>query len=209
MPRSIHELAPAWEAAEARLYPVVLTRPEAYARYLELIRAIADELAGCGTVHALLEAADHQGAIAEVAVRRSGIATEGLDVELAAQAAFALHYRHVVAATARDEALARISSARDRGDPWVTVAESGDPVPGPYLRLDLHLVDGSAILASVTIDAETGDPRFGLEAYRADPDTGDRLEDADPIAPQETYEERSEWERAAAELRAALDHGSS
>ena len=209
MTRSIDELAAAWEAAEARLYPVALTRPEAYARYLELVRAIADELASVGTVEALAAASDRGEELAALAIERSAIATESLDVGLATEAAFALRYRHVVAATARGEVLTKIATARERGDPWVTVVESGDPMHGPYLRLDLHLADGHAVRASVTFDAETGDPRYGLEAFRADPDTGDRLDDAAPIAALQVFAERPAWERATADRRAAIERPSS
>jgi hypothetical protein len=204
MTGSIRELAARWEAAEARLYPIVLTRPDAYARYLELVRLIADELARFGSVEALADAADRGDRIAARVVERSGMRTDDLDVGLAIEAAFALRYRLVVATVARSEALARIERARARGEKWLTVAESGDDT-GPYRRLELRVTDGAAMQLSVTFDAETGAPRFGLEAFWADPRTGDRLEGIAPIASLVTFADRADWMSAATDLRIALD----
>src|SRR3990170_1280716 len=208
MTRSIRELAAAWEAADPRLYPVVLTRPYDYARYLELVRAIDDELAACETVDALVESYGRAAEIAAAAVERSSAPTENLDVGLATGAAFALRYRRVEAAVARREAVGRIEAARDRGDAWVTVTEWGDPVGGPYLRLELHLADGASVQASIRPDAETGDPRYAVEAFRADPRTADRPDEPVTIAQQVGFEERAAWEGAIASLRAAIEEGS-
>jgi hypothetical protein len=204
MARSRSELTSSWEAAEARLYPIVMTRPEAYARYLELVGAIADELEPFGTVDGLADAFDRAAEFTARAAQRSGVSTEGLDLGLAAGAAFALRYRRVVASQARADALARIERARATGRAWVTIAETGDPAGGPYLRLDLHLRDGACIQASVGIDAESGDPRYELEAFRADPRTGDRLSGVAPLAPAVAFPDRARWEEAIVVLRGEL-----
>ncbi|HEV3497320.1 MAG TPA: hypothetical protein VHA34_13320, partial [Actinomycetes bacterium] len=36
-----------WKAAEERLYPVVMVRPDLYERSIRLVRVVADELAAC------------------------------------------------------------------------------------------------------------------------------------------------------------------
>lgn len=208
MTRSSIELTSAWEAAEARLYPIAMTRPETYARYLEVVAAIADELAPYGTVESLGEAFDRAAEIGSSAVERSGVAADGLDLGLAAGAAFALRYRRVIASKARSEALERIGSARAHGEAWATVSEYGDPVAGPYLRLELHLADGASVQASIGLDAESGAPRYEVEAFAADPRTGDRVSGADPIAPRATFGGRREWEKAIATVRRRVEGGS-
>ncbi len=205
MTRTIHELAAQWQVAEDRLYPIALTRPETYARSLEAVRAIAEELAPYGTVEALAHAYVRADEIAARAVERSHLQVHDVDLGLATGAAFALRYRFVSAAVARADALARIGEARDRGDEWVTVTESGDPVGGPYRRLELHVADGDALEVSITFDAETGEPRYGVEAFQVDPRTGDRLPSSQPIAPARTFTDEDEWRRATEELRARLE----
>jgi hypothetical protein len=207
MTRPVSELVPSWEAAEARLYPIVMTRPEVYERSLAVVHEIVVELAPYGTPEGLADAFDRAAAIAARAVERSGVRTDGVDLALATGAAFALRYRAVLAATARAEALARIEDARARGERWVTVAESGDRDGGPYQRLDLHLRDGRAVLRSIGFDAESGEPQYAAEAYLADPMTGDRLPDAEPLVAPITYRTRNEWGEAIERLRRLVEGG--
>lgn len=207
MTRPLPELAASWEAAEARLYPIVMTRPEVYARSLAVVHEVVAELAPYGTPEGLAEAFDRAAEIAARAVDRSGVETDGVDVGLAATAAFALRYRAILAATARAEALARIEDARAGGEAWAMVGESGDRDAGPYQRLDLHLPDGGCLLRSIGPDAETGEPRYAVEAYLADPLTGDRLPDVEPLVAPVTYRTRHEWEEAIERLRGLVEGG--
>jgi hypothetical protein len=207
MTRPLPELVATWEAAEARLYPVVMTRPEIYERSLALVHEIVAELAPYGTTEGLAEAFDRAAEITARAIDRSGVRADGVDAGLAAAAAFALRYRGVLAATARAEALTHIADARARDETWVTVADSGDAIRGPYHRLDLHLRDGGCVLRSIGLDAETGEPRFGVEAYLADPMTGDRLPDAGSLVAPVTYRSRNEWDEAVERVRGLVERG--
>jgi len=207
MTRPLPELAAVWEAAEARLYPIVMTRPEVYERSLAVVREIVAELAPYGTAEGLAEAFDRAGEISARAIERSDVRTDGVDVGLAAAAAFALRYRSVLAASARAAALARIEDARALDEAWVTVVESGDPEAGPYLRVDLHLRDGGCVVRSIGFDAETGKPLFGVEAFLGDPLTGDRLPDAGPLVAPVTHRSRREWEEAVERVRGLVEGG--
>ena len=207
MTRPLPELVSNWEAAEARLYPIVMTRPEVYERSLAVVHEIVAELAPYGTPEGLAEAFDRAAEITARAIDRSGVGADGVDVGLAAAAAFALRYRQVLAATARAEALARIADARARHEAWVTVVDSGDPEAGPYHRLDLNLRDGGCVLRSIVFDAETGEPLFRVEAFLADPATGDRLPDAGSLVAPVTYRSRHEWEEAIERLRGLVEGG--
>lgn len=203
----IQELLHEWEAAEARLYPVAMTRPEAYARALTLIREIVAELAPCDGVQELADAYEDAAAIAARAVERSGVSTQDVDLGLAAAASFALRYRAIVVSIARREALERIRTAAEAGPGWVLVAESGDANTGPYVRLEMHLPDGNALQASVELDAETGERRFGLEALRLDPPTGERVAAA-PTREPRTFDDPTEWDAAMDVLRASIEASS-
>ena len=207
MSRPTQELLAAWEAAEARLYPVAMTRPEVYARALRLVQEIVTELAPYGDVERLAEAFEDAVEISVRAIERSGVSTDGVDVGLAASAAFAMRYRAIVASDARREALDRIREAREHGPAWVTVAESGDMTVGPYVRLEMHLPDGQAVQVSIDFDAESGERRFRVEPMSLDPLTGERRDGVSTVAPQ-TFLDTEGWEAAIAGLRSAIEGSS-
>ena len=204
MSRPIQELLAAWEEAEARLYPVVMTRPEVYARALPVVHEIVIELAPCGGVKVLAEAFEGAAGIAARAIERSGVSTHGVDVGLAASAAFAMRYRAIQVANARREALDRIREVGEHGPAWVTVAESGDVTMGPYVRLEMHLPDGHAVQASIDFDAESGERRFRVEPMSLDPATGERRDGA-PIAAPQTFLDTEGWVVAIVGLREAIE----
>jgi hypothetical protein len=204
MSRPLPELVAAWEAAEARLYPIVMTRPEVYGRALSVVREIVAELAPYGTVEGLAGAFDRAAEIAGQAIERSGVPTDGVDLGLAAGCAFALRYRAVLAAAARAASLTRIEEARASGQAWVLIAESGDPDAGPFHRVELHLGQGVCVQRTIGLDAEMGAPTFAVEAFAADPRTGDRLGDAEPVVPAAEYGSRREWEEAVERVRRAV-----
>jgi len=125
-------------------------------------------------------------------------------VGLAAGAAFALRYRAIVASSARRAARERIEDAREHRLDWVTIAESGDPATAPYLRLEMHLPEGTAVQASIGLDAETGERRFELAAVALDPATGERS-DASTIATPQTFVDAVSWQEAVVLLRGTIE----
>ena len=207
MPEGPAALIGLWMAAEDRLHPLVLAQPEIYERYLRLVRIIADELRSARTPEHLAEAYARAPEIVDAAIVRGGIATGGMDLQLATGAAFAVRYREVLAEIRSDEAARRVSAAKERGDGWVVVYEDGGAggrgLP-PYHRLEMHLPDGRGLHAFAELDGEMARPVYGVEAVRLDPETGSGLVGAEAPSEALTFDEPGPWEAAVEELRARL-----
>src|SRR6266511_5369160 len=148
------ELVAGWRAAEARLYPLVMAQPELYERYLAVVRAVADDLRSARTPEQLAEAFGGRAAILESVVASKGFASEGLDLELVAQAAFGLRYQEVVMEVQREDAFRRVREAGRAGLPWVVLHETAGaagPFAAPYDRLEMHVPSGVGIHAFVEL----------------------------------------------------------
>jgi hypothetical protein len=142
----------AWDAAEARLFPLVMARPEEYERSLTLIQALLGWLRGrCQDVPALLaESARGPAIIAEAAGDPAG-----LRGDLIAAAACAMRYRELVAAGAARSRLAGFARASAGGEAWAVVEEAGDPARAPYLpyhRVEAHVPSGRSLIISIEPD---------------------------------------------------------
>lgn len=196
-----------WRAAEEQLYPVVMVRPDLYERSIEFVRSVADELRALGTPAALLDAFGRAAEIAARVVRRESLTTEGVDLALATTAAFSLRYRELVGEVARERAIERIRAARERGDAWVVLHESGtlEQAPAvPYRRLEMHLGDGAGLHLFVQQDPETAAPVYGVESVQLDPQTGDWLHDASGWAEPRMLSTAESWHDLIQELRERL-----
>src|SRR5437870_2055260 len=123
------DLARRWQRAEERLYPVVLVRPEVYELSLRLVRAVADRLALCHDEEALAEAYGGAAELVARAAREEEIPTTDLDLGLVADAGFSQRRREVVVETHRAEAIRRIRAARERGELWAVLYETGSGFP--------------------------------------------------------------------------------
>jgi hypothetical protein len=208
------ELVERWNIAERHLYPVVMARPDLYERYLALVRALADDLGDLSTPEAL--AAAFGQAVVRVArtAARTGVPTEGLDLGVAAGAAFALRYREVKAAAARAAVAARVEEATAKGEGWVVLQEpSGEQAPDPFAsavssRVELHIPTGVAIHSFVELDPDTYQPRYGVEAVRLDPVSGELARDEEPVPTPRTFDDPAVWEQAVTALRRACETGS-
>jgi hypothetical protein len=198
------EIVRRWRIAEERLYPVVMVRPDLYERYISVVRAVADELRAYGTLDELVAAYEQGAEVIARVVRAQIISTEGMDLGLVAGAAFSLRHREVAEEMNREEALRRINEARAAGDEWAVVYETGAGgarlVP-PYRRLEMRVADGTALHVFVEIDPDTGGPLFGVEPVQLDPQTGDWVTDAEPLAPRRTFRDPEPWTIAIDELR--------
>jgi hypothetical protein len=201
------ELLQRWRAAEERLYPVVMVRPDLYERSIELVRSIADELRAATTPAALAEAFGDAAEIAARVIRRESLLVEDLDLGLATSAAFGLRHRELLGELGRGRAMEQISAARDQGHAWVVLHEAGTPglAPAvPYRRLEMHLGDGAALHVYVEQDVATARPLYGVEAVQLDPHTGDWLNEATAWAEPRTYAEPEPWQARIQELRGRL-----
>lgn len=201
-----------WASAEERLYPVVMVRPDLYQRAVELVRQVADALASCADIPALVEAWPEA---ADIVYRTSSLALlplADLDVNLLAGAAFSMRYRELAGPAARAERLARLAEAAERGEGWVLVSEMGSPATAamvPWVRLEMHVPSGVGLRQTVEADPDSGAARFGLEVVHLDPATGDQLGPVEEVAVEESFTNRSEWLAAVDAHRRKVEAGGS
>ncbi len=195
-----------WNAAEQRLYPALLNSPASYERYTSLVRGICDQLGSVRDIEALVDTYDEGLDFAGAAAEAQSLPTQGLDIELAVDAAFCLRYREVLAETRRDAVKERIEEARARGDRWVDLEGSPPflsmPFP-PWRSIDMDLADGTAIHAWVEESLDgTGDGfEYGVEVVKLDPQTGGWLEDA-PSSERQSFSDYRNWQQAIESLKA-------
>jgi hypothetical protein len=166
----------AWDAAEARLFPLVMARPEEYERALVLIQALLAWLRiRCQDLPALLAESARGGAIvAEAAAQRLGDHAgaddgpgradpgpalrdlgPGTRADLIAAAACAMRYRELMAAGAARGRLAAFAGAGASPGSWVVVEEVGDEARAPYVpyqRVEAHVPSGRAVIISIEPD---------------------------------------------------------
>src|SRR5215467_5810590 len=158
-----------WDQAEAKLFPLVMARPDVYERALRMIAELAARLRDtCPDVPALL-AAHERGAdlVAEP--------DPGIGPELVAAAACAMRYREIVTTGAAQRRLAALARARDQGLEWTVVEENGDPARAPYLpyqRVEAHVRSGRAVIISVEPDETLTGAVHRIDAADLDLATG-------------------------------------
>jgi HPt (histidine-containing phosphotransfer) domain-containing protein len=198
-----------WRQAEERLYPVVMVRPDIYERAVRMVRAVADELAGCLDLAALAGAWDGAAEIVHRAAGDAGLDLEGLDAGLIAGAAFSMRYRELAGQAARAERLARIQAAAEAGEAWVRVEEIGSRETAgmvPWSWIEMHVRSGAGVRQTLEADPSTGAPLYSLEVVPLDPATGDRLATPpDVISVQESFDDPTEWIAAVEAKRAQID----
>jgi hypothetical protein len=158
-----------WDQAEAKIFPLVMARPEVYERALQMIADLAARLREtCPDLAALL-AAHEQGA---------DLVTEpcpDVGPELVAAAACAMRYREIVIVAAAQGRLAALARARGQGLDWTVVEENGDPARVPYLpyqRVEAHVPSGRAVIISIEPDETLTRAVHRLDAAEVDLDTG-------------------------------------
>ena len=200
MTARLEEAVAHWRAAENRLYPVVMTRPDLYEQSVRLVRAVADKLRSARDPDALLEAYARAADVVTETVRQLDLSTEGVDMGLIAGAAFSLRYRELLEEMNRDEAMRRIREGRERGAEWVVVYETEQRMP-PYRRLEMQLSSGTGLHVFVEMNPDTGRPLFGVETVQLDPQTGDWVREARMPAERQTFADAETWEQAVRALR--------
>jgi hypothetical protein len=168
-PQVPREVLRSWDQAEAKIFPLVMARPEVYERALQMIADLAARLREtCPDLPALLAA--HE--------RGADLVTEprpGVGPELVAAAACAMRYREILTAGAAQGRLAALARARDQGLDWTVVEENGDPARAPYLpyqRVEAHVPSGRAVIVSIEPDETLVRAVHRLDAAEVDLDTG-------------------------------------
>jgi hypothetical protein len=198
-----------WKAAEERLYPVVMVRPDLYERSVRMVRAVADELTGYLDFAALANAWGGAAEIVHRAAAEGGFDLDGLDAGLIAGAAFSMRYRELAGAVARAERLSRIQAAAESGEAWVRVEEIGSRETAgmvPWTWVEMHVGSGAGIRQTLEADPLTGAPRYSLEVVPLDPATGDRLPVPDDVvAVEEVFSDPTEWMAAVEAMRGRIE----
>lgn len=198
-----------WKSAEERLYPVVMVRPDLYERSVRVVRAVTDELAGCGDLAALAEAWDSAADIVHRAATDTGLDLEGLDAGLLAGAGFSMRYRELAVDASRNERLDRIRAAAEAGEGWVRVEEIGSRETAgmmPWSWVEMHVGSGAGLRQTMEADPMTGAPAYSLEVVPLDPATGDFLPvPTDVVSVVETFSNPTEWMAAVEAKRAQIE----
>ena len=198
-----------WKAAEERLYPVVMVRPDLYERSVRMVRVAVDELTGCLDLPALVGAWGSAADIVHRAAMEAGLDLEGLDAGLIAGAAFSMRYRELAAAASHAERLNRIRAAAEAREPWVRVEEIGSKETAgmmPWTWVEMHVPTGAGLRQTLEADPMTGAPRYSLEVVPLNPATGERLPvPADLVVVEESFNDPTEWMSAVEAKRAQIE----
>src|SRR5579859_2090958 len=168
-----------WDEAEARLFPLVMSRPEAYQRALLLIQDVVGRLRSTARDIPALLAESGRGAALAAEATGSGPDDRdfltGIRLDLIAAAACATRYRELRAALADRDRAAALADAGARGESWAVVEESGDQARVPYLpyhRIEAHVASGRAVIVSIEPDETLSHPVWRLDEAVVDPATG-------------------------------------
>ncbi len=169
----------AWDEAEARLFPLVMARPDLYQRSVGAIQLLLARLREtCLDLPALLAAHERGGDLAA-----ADLADAEIRPELVAAAACAMRYRELVASLAARGRLAALATARDEGRSWTVVEENGslDRLPYvPYLRIEAEVGNGRAVIISIEPDETLSRAVYRLDRGQIDLATGG-VQIGDPV----------------------------
>ena len=161
-----------WDQAEARLFPLVMARPDLYERALRQVSVLAAQLREtCPDMPALL--AEHERGAALAGDLPPDLA--GVSPDVLAGAACAMRYRELVTVQVAQRRLAALAQARGEGLAWAVVEESGDEARAPfvpYQRVEAHVPSGRAVIISIEPDETLVGAVHRLDAGELDLATG-------------------------------------
>ena len=162
-----------WDQAEARLFPLVMARPELYKEALGAIQRLLERLREtCQDLPALLAAHERGG---DLVTDLPGESVAGVRPALIAAGACAMRYRELLTLMAATGRLAALDQARDRGLSWAVVAESGQADRAPYVpyqRIEAETGTGRAMIVSIQPDETMSRAVYYLDTGQIDLATG-------------------------------------
>ena len=162
-----------WDEAEARLFPTIMARPDVYQQAVSLIQRLLGRLREtCLDLPSLLAAHERGGDLVDELAEG---ADAGIQPGLVAAAACAMRYRELVASLAARGRLAALARARDQGQSWTVVAETGseDRAPFvPYQRIEAEPGSGRAVVISIEPDETLSRALYRLDQGQIDVATG-------------------------------------
>jgi hypothetical protein len=176
-----HAVLRSWDEAEARLFPTIMARPDVYQQSVLLIQQLAGKLReSCADLPSLLAAHERGGALVgdlldDLLDEPARAADAGIRPDLVAAAACAMRYRELVASLAARGRLEALARARDQGQPWTVVGETGSQDRAPYVpyqRIEAEAGTGRAIIISIEPDETLSHARYRLEQGQIDLATG-------------------------------------
>ncbi|MBV9918547.1 MAG: hypothetical protein JO153_18760 [Solirubrobacterales bacterium] len=189
----------AWRHAESVVYPSVMLNADLYQQYIQVIRAISDELRDVHTEDDLVRTwHEQQGLGAEAVDRMAPSMAILMNRDAVRDAAFCKRHREVMREHGKEIAQQRLLEARRTGAEWVVLFE--DVTPFGSQRLEMHVRSGRAIHASAEIQP-AGPASYELEVVQLDPRDGAWLLDKPPLMPVRRFDRRDEWEARVAQAR--------
>ena len=160
-----------WDEAEARLFPTIMARPDLYQQAVSLIQRLLGRLREtCPDLPSLLAAHERGGDLADGV--QPGL---GVQPDLVAAAACAMRYREIFASLTAQGRLAALTRARDQGESWAVVEETGslDRAPFvPYQRIEAEVGTGRALIISIEPDETLSRAVYRLDQGQIDLATG-------------------------------------
>jgi hypothetical protein len=205
----VDELLRRWRHDEERLYATVFSAPQRYSTYVELARAVADQLTSCQTVEELVAAYDDVTDIVGAAADHLGIPAAILDGHaLIGGAGFRLRYQEVADHARRAAALDRVRNARQAGQAWAVLYESGDcehPQHRPYHRLETHLPSGAGVYSFAEPDPETFEASYGTERVRVDLASATAYPESSTRSERRITRTKPHWHAATTTLRERIE----
>jgi hypothetical protein len=172
---------------------------ELYQQYIQVVRAIVEELSDVHTEEDLVRAwHERRGLGSEILHRLSPSMGVMMDRAAVTDAAFCQRHREITREHGKEIALQRLEDARRNGADWVTLFE--DVTPFGSHRLEMHVRSGRAIHASAQTEPY-GTATYELEVVQLDPSNGAWLLDAPPLMPTRKFSRHDEWEARIAQAR--------
>lgn len=189
----------AWRHAESIVYPSVMVNAELYQQYIQIVRAIGDELRDIHTEEDLVRTWHEQrGLGAETVNRLSPSMAMLMNTDAVRDAAFCTRHREVMREHGKEIAKRRLLEARRTGAEWVVLFE--DVTPFGSHRLEMHVRSGRAIHASAKTEP-AGPATYELEVVQLDPGNGAWLLDKPPLLPARKFDRPDEWEARISQAR--------
>jgi hypothetical protein len=189
----------AWRRAEGVVYPSVMVNADLYQQYIQVVRAIVEELSDVHTEDDLVQAwHERRGLGSEILHRLSPSMGMMMDRTSVTDAAFCQRHREITREHGKEIALQRLEEARREGAAWVMLFE--DVTPFGSHRLEMHVRSGRAIHASAQTEP-FGTATYELEVVQLDPRNGAWLLDEPPLMPTRKFSRHDEWEARIAEAR--------
>jgi hypothetical protein len=182
----------AWRRAEAIVYPSVMVNTILYEQYIQMVRAVVEQLRDVHTEDDLVRTWHEQrGLGAEVVSRLSPSMAALMDSDAVRDAAFCQRHREWSREHAKELARDRLHGARMTGTTWVVLFE--DVTPFGSHRLEMHVRSGRAVHASAKTEPGRA-ASYELDVVQLDPRDGAWLLDRPPLMPTKQFSRHDEWE---------------